>query len=122
MTHVNLDSLEESVRQAVLALALDPAGVVLESNGQALAWVVPAPVPTATDGEAWTEDKNRRRCELIDRKYAGGLSVDEAVELAQLQDEMLRYRQRVAPLPLEDARRLHQELLQRAGAATNGDA
>lgn len=120
MTHVNLDSLEESVRQAVLALALDPAGVVLESNGQALAWVVPAPVATEPNG-GWTEEKNRRRCELIDRKYAGGLSLDEAVELAHLQDEMLRYRQRVAPLPLGDARRLHQELLQRAGAAPTGD-
>jgi hypothetical protein len=29
---------------------------------------------------------------------------------------MLRFRQKVAPLPLEDARRLHQELLARAAA------
>ena len=33
-----------------------------------------------------------------------------AAELARLQDEMLRHRQRVAPLPLEDARRLHDGL------------
>jgi hypothetical protein len=64
--------------------------------------------------EAWTEVKNQRRCDLVDRKYAGGLSPTEAVELAQLQEELLRHQQRVAPLPLEDARRLHQELLSRS--------
>ena len=63
-----------------------------------------------------------RRCDLIDRKDARGLSPSEAVELAQLQEEMLRHRQRVAPLPLEDARRLHQELLTKAAAEPLADA
>jgi hypothetical protein len=116
MTHINLDSIDESVRKFVLGMALDPAGSVLEFNGKPVAWVVPA--TAATNGEEeWTEAKNQRRCDLIDRKYAGGLSLAEAVELAQLQDAMLRYRQRVAPLPLEEARRLHQELLNKASQA-----
>ncbi len=121
MTHVNLDSLEEAVRQAVLAFALDPSGVVLESDGRPVAWVVPVPTPSGKGEETWTEVKNQRRCELIDRKYAGSLTSTEAVELAHLQEQMLRHRRRVAPLPLEDARRLHQELLDHATHLATGE-
>lgn len=121
MTRVNLDAVEESVRQLVLALALDPAGSVLEFNGRPVAWVVPAGAVSPNGDEPWTEARNQRRCDLIDRKYAAGLTPGEAVELAQLQDQMLRYRQRVAPLPLEDARRLHQELLSRAAPQPPAD-
>lgn len=61
---------------------------------------------------AWSDAKNNRRCDLIDREFDGPpLTPGEIVELAELQDEMLRHRQRVAPIPIEDARRLHQELL-----------
>ena len=66
------------------------------------------------DDELWTDAKNQRRCDLIDRKYAGGLNPAETAELTVLQEQMLRYRQRVAPLPLEAARQLHQELLKKA--------
>jgi hypothetical protein len=66
--------------------------------------------------EEWTDAKNVRRAELIKQKYASGLAPAELVELAGLQEEMLRYRQKVAPLPLDDARRLHQDLLARAAA------
>lgn len=116
MTHVNLDGAEESVRQFVLSVALDPAGSVLEIDGRPVAWVVPAGTVPANGDETWTEAKNQRRCDLIDRKYTDGLGPAEAVELARLQEQMLRHRQRVAPLPLEDARRLHQELLSKAAA------
>jgi hypothetical protein len=110
MTHVSLDGVPESVRQFVLAVAVDPAGSVLELDGRPVAWVVPA-APAGNGDEEWTEAKNQRRCDLIDRKYAGSLTPPEAIELARLQEQMLRHRRRVAPLPLEDARRLHQELL-----------
>jgi hypothetical protein len=116
MTHVSLDGVDESVRQFVLSLAGNPSGSVLEIDGQPVAWVVPAAASPSNGDEVWTDAKNHRRCDLIDRKYAAGLSPAEIVELARLQEEMLRYRQRVAPLPLEDARRLHQELLNRATA------
>jgi hypothetical protein len=72
-----------------------------------------AALPTNED-EPWTDAKNQRRCDLIDRKYAEGLKPAEAAELAVLQEQMLRCRQRVAPLPLEAALRLHQELLKKA--------
>src|SRR5438477_13001265 len=117
MTHVNLDGLEEAVKQFVLAVAVDPAGSVLELNGRPVAWVVPAAPPAANGDEAWTEAKNQRRCDLIDRKYAGSLTPAETFELAWLQQAMLRHRQRVAPLPLDAARRLHQELLARFGVS-----
>src|SRR5262245_4096155 len=64
-----------------------------------------------TDEESWREAKNQRRCDLIDRKYLGSLTPVETRDLARLQAQILRHRQRVAPLPLEDARRLYEELL-----------
>ena len=51
---------------------------------------------------------------LIERKHAVGLAPAEHVELAGLQEEMLRFRRKVAPLPLEESRRLHQQLLAQA--------
>jgi hypothetical protein len=70
--------------------------------------------PDAED-ETWTEAKNQRRCDLIDRKYMGGLTPAEARELTRLQELMVRHRQRVAPLPYDDALRLYKELLARVG-------
>jgi len=67
--------------------------------------------------EAWTEAKSARRFDLIHKKFDGGLTTEEVGELSVLQAEMLRYRDRVSPLPLEDARKLLSELLQKAAAA-----
>jgi hypothetical protein len=83
MKHVNLDRQDESVQRVIGAAAC----------------------------EEWTEAKNARRCDLIDKEVTGTLNAAEAEELAGLQREMLRHRHRVAPLPLEAARRLHKELL-----------
>jgi len=122
MTHVNLDAQPEAVRQFVLALSASAEGVVLESEGRPVACVVPPPKSTngaITPQGPWTEESNRRRCELIDRKYEQGLSSAEEAELALLQDALDRYIDRVAPLPLDAARSLHQELLQKAAAASD---
>lgn len=118
VNHIPLESQDEAVKRFVLALPADPNGSVLELQGRAVAWVVSGvDVKQPSDNGPWTKAKNDRRCDLIDRKYAGGLTPAEALELAQLQEEMLRYRERVAPLPLEDARRLHQQLLEKAARA-----
>lgn len=117
MTHVNLDAQDDAVKQFVLGLTIDPGGSVLELNGHAVACVVPP--PKSTNGAVlpeWSDAKNARRVDLIKKKHADGLSPAEHVDLAGLQDEMLRYRQKVAPLPIDDARQLHQELLARAAA------
>lgn len=73
-----------------------------------------------TANENWTEEKNGRRLDLIHKDCHGGLSADEASELDALQGEMLRYRERVAPLPLADARKLLGELLLKAAASQKG--
>jgi hypothetical protein len=120
MTHVDLDAQPEIVRQFVLALSASPEGVVLESAGRAVACVVPPPRAAEDESPhdaAWTDEKNRRRCELIDRKYDHGLSPPEEAELALLQDALYRAIDKVAPPPLDEARRLHQELLQKAARA-----
>jgi hypothetical protein len=121
MKHVNLDSLDEPVRKLLLAVALEPAGSVLESNGHAVAWVLPADGQNGGADEPWTDARNARRCDLIDRKYGGALTPPEALELAKLQAAMLRHRQRVAPLPLAELRRLHQELLNKEPEGPEAD-
>ena len=120
MTHVNLDTQPEVVRQFVLALSAAPEGTVLESGGRPVACIIAPPMPANGPVERvgeWTEEKNRRRCELIDRKYDHGLTSPEEAELALLQDAMYRHVDRVAPLPLEAARNLHQELLEKVSRA-----
>lgn len=117
MNHIALDTQEDSVKQFVLSLPVDPNGSVLELKGRAIACVLPPPFANGAN-EPWTKEKNDRRCDLIDRKYAGRpLSPAESLELLQLQEQMLRYRQQVAPLPVDDARRLHQQLLDKAARA-----
>jgi hypothetical protein len=60
----------------------------------------------------WTNDKDARRCDLIDREIDGALTIGEQSELDQLQHEMLAYRRSVAPLPIGAARKLHAELME----------
>ncbi len=115
MKHIQLDNQDEAVKRFILSVPVDAEGSVLELNGQAIACLVP---PVAENGEngdtAWTDEKDERRCDLIDREIDGKLTPAEAAELHRLQREMLRHRHKVAPLPLEDARKLHQELLAKA--------
>jgi hypothetical protein len=115
MKHVSLDTQDETIKQFVRALAVDRGGSVLELDGHAVVCVLPVD-GKGDDGEDWTEEKNARRCTLISREIAGTLTIEEMKELHALQEAMLRYRRRVAPLPLDDARDLYQELLARAKA------
>ena len=91
-----LEALQERTRRA-------------PSNGH-------APPSQAPSAPAWTEDKNQRRCHLVDKDIDGTISLAEQGELEQLQAEMLAYRRHVAPLPLDDLRMLHQQLLRQASA------
>lgn len=87
MTHVNLDDQPIAVREFFLNLPAGPDGSVVEMGGRAVARVLPPSPPSngVTDATAWTPESNRRRVELIDRKYAGGLTAAEETELAGLQ-------------------------------------
>ncbi len=122
MNHIRLDTENDAVKQFFRSLPADPQGSVLELEGHAVACVLAiAPEGEGGGHEEWTEAKNARRCALIDREIAGSLTPQETVELYGLQRDMLNYRRRVAPLPLEDARKLHQQLLERANAASTGE-
>ena len=82
-----------------------------------VSWLETVHHATMPDNESdieWTENKNQRRCRLVDKEIDGTLSAAEKVELDQLQAEMLAYRHKVAPLPLEELRELHQDLLRQA--------
>lgn len=79
----------------------------------------PAQIPTARLIELinqymhgdWTDEKNQRRSDLIDREVAGTLTPSEKQELAMLQQAMLRHRDQLAPVPLDEARKLRDKLL-----------
>lgn len=73
-----------------------------------------APTSRVPSAPTWTEEKNQRRCHLVDKDIDGTMSLAEKGELEQLQAEMLAYRRHVAPLPLDDLRALHQQLLRQA--------
>jgi len=60
----------------------------------------------------WSDELNERRIELIDKDIQGNITTEERLELAELQRKAVAYRDRVAPLPIEGARRLHQQLLE----------
>jgi hypothetical protein len=119
MKHVKLDAQDESVKRFVMALTVETGGSVLELNGKAVACVVPPPKP-AKNGKAaddWNDAKSNRRADLIDREIDGVITSEEAAELGLLDEELLRFQEKVAPWPIEAARQLHQKLLKKAAKA-----
>ncbi len=69
--------------------------------------------PQGQRDEPWSAEKDARRCELIDKMIQGTLQPAESRELAELQRQALEYFDRVAPPPVEGARRLHERLLKK---------
>ncbi len=61
----------------------------------------------------WSEEKNDRRRELIDKKIQQTITDEERTELQRLQHEAEVYLDREAPLPIDAARRMHKELLEK---------
>jgi hypothetical protein len=61
----------------------------------------------------WSEQKNARRCELMDRDIQGELSAEERFEMANLTRQLREYRRIHAPLPIAGALKLHAELLEK---------
>jgi hypothetical protein len=114
MSHIKLESQGEAIKQFFLSLPADPEGTVVELNGRAVARLLPIPASHNGDSDEdtpWTKKKNDRRCDLIDKEIDDKLTPEEAGELGILDRQMHRHLRKVAPLPLEDARRLQQELL-----------
>ncbi|MBB3208933.1 hypothetical protein FHS27_004767 [Rhodopirellula rubra] len=68
------------------------------------------------DDSQWTQDKDDRRCELIDREIAGTISVPERAELAGLQRMAEKHFDEIASPPMEEALKLHKRLLSQPDA------
>jgi hypothetical protein len=119
MNHVNWDALAEPLRQFIRGLVVAPEGSMIEQNGEPMVRVMPVSKPSngAPPEVEWTDAKNQRRCDLIDREIDESLTPDERIELEDLQEQMLRHRHRVAPLPLAHARQLLEELERKAATS-----
>ena len=117
MKHVTWESLPEAVREAIQTLTAEPTGTVIERDGRPTYRLLAYPQPAAAVDDDWTDAKNDRRCDLIDKDIAGDLTPDERVELEDLQLELRRHVNRVAPLPLDALRKLQADLLDKAARA-----
>jgi hypothetical protein len=113
MNHVSLDDKPEAVRHFFRDLPVVAEGSMLELHGQPVARLFPA-VPVRTDISGWSPESDRRRCDLLDRKYGEGLNEPESEELAELQSSFHSHLDSVAPLPLESLRGLHRQLMEQA--------
>jgi hypothetical protein len=113
VNHINLDALPEPVRELLRDAVAAPDGSVLEENGRQIGRVLPLPRSNGTPAGEWTSAKNRRRGELIDRKIAGTITPEERVELEDLHEQLDRFVDRVAPLPVEPVRRMYDALLEK---------
>jgi PAS domain S-box-containing protein len=103
-------AVESDGQKLILSVAQSPharaEGAHLEHAG---------PVTHNWNGDPeWSDAKNARRCELIDRKIQNTISTEESAELEQLQEALRAYLDRAAPLPMEGAKKLHAELVRRA--------
>lgn len=77
-------------------------------------------VPVQDTQPEWTEERNTRRCDLIDKEIAGSITGAERIELNHLQNQAIAYRERVAPLPMAGAQKLHADLLRKKQEAEAG--
>ncbi len=114
MQRLNLEELPKAFRDALALCVTEREGTALEMDGKVVAYIIPKYELTKAD-EPWSDAKNDRRCDLIDKKHDGrGLTLEEIRELHQLQSELSYHVRKVAPLPIEQTRKLHQQLVMEA--------
>lgn len=61
----------------------------------------------------WTDEKNDRRCDLIDKQIQGSIELEERAELEFLQRQFQENQEKKWPLPIAKAKELHAELLEK---------
>lgn len=111
---IPLDEVKEPVKRFFKHLDVSDETSMVKVNGKNVYLVVrPAAEPASSD-EPWTDKKNRRRYQLIENELARTITPIEIVELEELTQLMRQYRDRVAPMPLEHVRQLHDELMKLA--------
>ena len=114
MNHVNLNTATDAVREVILSFKAN--GTVFELDGRPIACLIPPPTQP-DDAPEWTVAKNARRFYLIDKEIDGTIALEEELELQILEVQYDQFMDRVAPLPLEHARRLPQELVEKSRSA-----
>jgi hypothetical protein len=76
-------------------------------------------VLTLRDAASWTQEKDARRCALIDKSLHSALTRSEQNELTRLQQQAESHFDEVAPPPIDGALKLHAELLKLKAARRN---
>jgi hypothetical protein len=71
----------------------------------------PAAAESNGDAAPWSDQKNARRCELIDKQIEGTIESAERRELDDLQSQLRRHLDEEAPFDLAAARQIHRQLL-----------
>jgi hypothetical protein len=72
--------------------------------------------------EPWTEEKNQRRCDLIDKEINGHITPAEQAELDCLQQELYTAHPRVTREELDVLRQMYHELKQKADSEMKNEA
>jgi hypothetical protein len=105
------DAIAAPVKEFLTSLAISNKPSVFEVSGRRVYIMVRPAGNGAQADEPWGVEKNRRRFELVDREIAGTITIEEAVELDELNTALDRWVQQVAPLPMDHVRKLHDELV-----------
>lgn len=118
-----IDDVEEPVKRFLERLEPSSEASMVEMDGRRVYLVVRSTAEGAALDEPWTDEKNRRRAKLIDKEMDGTMAAMEAVELEELTQQLRRHREKVAPLPLEYARQLLEQLTTKTNSSLgqNGD-
>ncbi|OWK36213.1 hypothetical protein [Fimbriiglobus ruber] len=111
------DTIDEPVKQFLTGLDISTEPSIVEVNGRRIFIVVRPANADTTYEEPWTDAKAHRRYDLVNKEIGATISPEEAVELAQLNDELDHHISKVAPLPLEHARNILAQLQAQLGPA-----
>jgi hypothetical protein len=105
------ETLEEPTLRFLEGLGPAAGTTFVSLRGRKVYLVVKPEFESVPLDQPFTDEARERRYVLIDKRIDGTISPDEAVELAELDVWLDRHLQRVAPLPIEYARQLERELL-----------
>lgn len=119
MTRVEIDRTSDEVRKFLMTLNDEESVVILTLHGQPVLRVIQERLVSGVGSDDWTDEKNNRRCQLINKKYDTGVSAEEQKELDHLQMQLYRHREQELPLPYEFADRLFRELERKSAKLAN---
>lgn len=108
------EDFQRVMLRAVINVLRD-SGAKLEELAQAFQ-VIAGFSPESNDNTSWNSEQNARRLELIDKLIQQTITQEERMELARLTARMRECIDREGLLPLEGARLLHRQLLEKSAS------